>query len=186
MSKVKPPKSKGIPSKYLHARATFLYQAATYLTLQTATSSLEKTPNLAENQRKGHVPTEGLTDHSPLALRLGSDLQQLSRKAQIRLSIDFKRTICKACNTILVPGRTATQTIENLSRGGKKPWADVLVLECNICGGKKTFPVGANKQSRKSQRNVMPKVSKPMMGSDANSPSDLLLQTGTELDSNTG
>jgi ribonuclease P protein subunit RPR2 len=132
MSKVKPPKKpKGAPNKHLHARTAFLYQAATYLTLQT--------------------------DRSPLALGLGSDLQQVSRKAQLHVSVELKRSICKSCNSILVPGRTATQKIENDSRGGRKPWADVLVVQCDVCGGKKRFPVGAKRQGKKGERGLLRK-----------------------------
>jgi ribonuclease P protein subunit RPR2 len=69
----------------------------------------------------------------------------------------LKRTMCKRCNTILVHGSTATQTLDNTSKGGKKPWADVLVLECKLCGGKKRFPVGAKKQEKKSVRRSDPK-----------------------------
>ncbi|KAH8708610.1 RNAse P Rpr2/Rpp21/SNM1 subunit domain-containing protein [Phaeosphaeriaceae sp. PMI808] len=143
MSKVKQPKPKGIPSKHLHARTTFLYQAATYLTLQATANRTATDGRLAQ-------------PHSPLALQLASDLQQVSHKAQLRLSTDLKRTMCKRCNTILVPGRTATQTIENASKDGKKLWADVLFINCKNCGGQKKFPIGAQKQSKKMERKLAP------------------------------
>lgn len=132
MSKVKAPKSKGMPSKHLHARTTFLYQAATYLTVQPGPGS--ETFLSTENTRPdstGQDQRSGQTGF-PLALHLGSDLQQVSRKAQLRLSRDLKRTLCKICNTVLLPGRTATQRVENDSKSGKKPWADVLIVECNF------------------------------------------------------
>ncbi|KAF2829708.1 Rpr2-domain-containing protein [Ophiobolus disseminans] len=178
MSKVKPPKSKGIPSKHLHARTTFLYQAATYLTLQTASNQAVDDP-LADDQASSQT-------RSPVAIRLCSDLQQVSRKAQLRLSVHLKRTMCKRCNTVLVPGRTATQIVENLSKGGKKPWADVLVLKCTTCGGKKKFPVGATKQPKKKDRIVVTEDD-----TSTTSPGDLqepdsAVQTSTEIDSNTG
>lgn len=151
MSKVKPPKTKGIPSKHLHARTTFLYQAAAYLNLQT--SPVQAAANVGITGDSPIVEdTKRLQAHSPIALELGSDLQQVSRKAQLRLAIDVKRTICKRCNTILVPGRTAIQTIENSSKNGRKPWADVLSIECKLCGGKKRFPTGATKQAKKHAR----------------------------------
>jgi ribonuclease P protein subunit RPR2 len=140
----KPPKTKGVPNKHLHARATFLYQAATYLTLQNGAVS--------ETVVSETSPSQGC---SGLALQLGSDLQNVTRKGQVRLSMDLKRNICKSCNTILVPGRTVTQRIENQSKGGKKPWADVLIVECSLCGSKKRFPVGAKRQPRKTERDVM-------------------------------
>src|SRR5689334_19350326 len=100
MSKVKPLKSKGPPNRHLHARTTFLYQAAAYLTLQAPPRDL----GLEEESQSANP---GTSVPSPLALRLGSDLQQVSRKAQLRLSGDLKRSMCKRCNTILIPGPTA-------------------------------------------------------------------------------
>jgi ribonuclease P protein subunit RPR2 len=152
MSKVKPPKAKGIPNKHLHARSTFLYQATTYLCLQTTIHDNEATTDVTEGAQTASYDGHKIQKHSPLALQLGSDLQQVSRKGQLRLAVDLKRSICKSCNTVLIPGRTATQTIENLSRGGRKPWADVLVIACNLCGGKKRLPVGATKQLKKAKR----------------------------------
>ncbi|KAH6618528.1 RNAse P Rpr2/Rpp21/SNM1 subunit domain-containing protein [Boeremia exigua] len=146
MAKVKLPKPKGIPNKHLHARTTFLYQAATYLTLHSTAS---------KESSQGAVNTSG-TDQtlppSPLALQLGSDLHTVSRKAQLRLSIDLKRSMCKSCNAILIPGHTATQTIVNESKGERKPWADVLVINCKRCGSKRRMPVGAKRQTKKRDR----------------------------------
>jgi ribonuclease P protein subunit RPR2 len=39
--------------------------------------------------------------------------------------------------------------IENLSKGGRKPWADVLVVRCRVCGFVKRYPVGARRQRKK-------------------------------------
>ncbi|KAJ8108126.1 hypothetical protein OPT61_g8390 [Boeremia exigua] len=146
MAKDKPPKPKGIPNKHLHARTTFLYQAASYLTLQSSITGPEN----------GHQnPVSGCNQNqqpSPLALRLGSDLHTVSRKAQLRLAVDLKRSMCKSCNAILVPGHTATQTVENQSKGGSKPWADVLVVNCKRCDSKRRIPIGAKRQLKKRDR----------------------------------
>jgi len=181
MSKVKPPKSKGIPSKHLHARTTFLYQAATYLTLQTASNETANDLKTDDQAVPTHSPVS--PTHSPLAIRLCSDLQQVSRKAQLRMSVDLKRTLCKRCNTVLVPGRTATHTVENMSKGGKKPWADVLVLKCTTCGGKKRFPVGAKKQSKKVQRKAASRETTSITSPNDTEQPDSAAQTSTELDS---
>lgn len=110
---------------------------------------------------------------SGLALQLGSHLRAVSLKGQVQLSQNVKRSICKCCNTILIPGRTSTTTVENNSRGGKKPWADVLLVECTTCGSKKRFPMGSKWQVRKTERssaassksrsarNATAKISKP-------------------------
>lgn len=159
MSKVKPPKTKGVPSKHLHARTSFLYQAATYFNLQTL--PLESVTK--DGIFKDHTTimrNQHLQNRSPIALELGSDLQQVSRKGQLRLAVDMKRTICKRCNTILVPGLTAIQTIENSSKDGRKPWADVLCIECRLCGGKKRLPVGVTRQPKKHERQPTSKDTK--------------------------
>lgn len=120
---------------------------------------------------------------SPLALALGSDLQQVSRKGQLRLSVDLKRSLCKSCNTVLVPGRTASHEIENLSKGGSKPWADVLVVTCGVCGGKKRFPVGATKREKKAERKVKTVVGvgeTPTSVEEEGTGEDATPRTGTE------
>lgn len=147
MAKEKPRGPKGVPNRHLHARTTFLYQAATYLTLHaTAEPSQAVDPATAQ-------PPESNQAASAHALRLASHLRAVSLKGQVRLSADIKRSMCKTCNAILVPGRTATQALENKSKGAKKPWADVLEVGCRNCGSKKRFPVGATRQQKKSKRN---------------------------------
>lgn len=180
MSKVKASKPKGVPNKHLHARTTFLYQAATYLTLQT---NAESRPHLKPRTQTGQSEDSQIERPSPLALQLGSDLQQVSRKGQLRLSTDLKRSMCKSCNAILVPGRTATQLVENQSKDGKKPWADVLVLECKLCGGKKRFPVGAKKQLKRSKRTAVSTETMSVTGSRTTQQSDSALLTGTDRNS---
>lgn len=167
-------KPKGIPNKHLHARTTFLYQAATYLTFHSAVSS-----NRAEVRDADTSITHHTEQASPVALQLGSDLHTVSRKAQLRLSADLKRSMCKSCNAVLVPGHTATQVIENLSRCGKKPWADVLVVSCNRCGSQKRLPVGAKRQPKKKARLAASKTAttSDMEGVESTTPA---LYTATE------
>ena len=179
MSKVKAPKSKGMPNKHLHARSTFLYQAATYLTLQTATQD-EFAIDVAQDKESPPHDAPATQRHLPLALELGSDLQQVSRKGQLRLAVDLKRSMCKSCNTVLIPGRTVSQTIENPSKGGRKPWADVLVVTCLICGGKKRFPVGATKQLKKPKRVTTSTIPLSKSASEDGRQSDTTLVTGTD------
>ncbi|KAH6103225.1 hypothetical protein HBI69_201480 [Parastagonospora nodorum] len=187
MSKVKPQKSKGIPSKHLHARTTFLYQAATYLTLQTTSNKTTATRILEsdEDWNSAQTCSEHVPSHSPLALQLGSDLQQVTRKAQLRLSVDLKRSLCKRCNTVLIPGRTATQSVENLSKGGEKPWADVFVLACMTCDGRKRFPVGAKRQDTKKARRAVIKDTASATSLDEVRQTESAAQTSTEFDSTT-
>ena len=81
-----------------------------------------------------------------------SDLRAVSLKGQVRQSPAMKRSICKFCDTVLVEGRNCHSVIENESKGGRKPWADVLVIRCSTCGNSKRFPVSARRQKRKHLR----------------------------------
>ncbi|KAM0709395.1 hypothetical protein Q7P35_003433 [Cladosporium inversicolor] len=89
---------------------------------------------------------------SGLPLQLNAHLRSVAQKAQIRLSRDLKHAICKICNSPLIEGENCLRSTENLSKGGRKPWAAVLVLKCCACGACKRFPIGAKKQKRKSLR----------------------------------
>lgn len=89
---------------------------------------------------------------APMARQLISHLKGVSLKSQIRLSPVIKHSICKKCNTLLAPGSSSSTWVENKSRGGKKPWADVMVIRCRVCDTDKRFPVGSKKQVRRTAR----------------------------------
>ena len=93
-----------------------------------------------------------------LSRQLFAHLRAVSLKSQIRLSPNIKHSICKRCDQLLVPGSSATRYVENKSRNGKKPWADVLVITCMACGASKRFPVGAKRQLRRGKRATQPKI----------------------------
>jgi len=54
-----------------------------------------------------------------------------------------------------VPGKTSIIRLENKSKGGRKPWADVLVVECQRCGLERRYPVGQERQCKKKDRTVV-------------------------------
>jgi ribonuclease P protein subunit RPR2 len=87
-----------------------------------------------------------------LPLRLNDHLRQVAAKSQARLSTAVKHSACKRCNAVFRDGVTCTKFIENLSKGGRKPHANVLVLRCAVCEAEQRFPVGARRQTRKSDR----------------------------------
>ncbi len=156
----------GVHNRALYSRASFLYQAAalcaeTQQPQQDAPSVTEpQAPaqgrvspsggvhgNGSEGRGRGRqAPLQGMSRH------LLTDLRSVSLKTMIRLTPGIKRTICKYCDTLLMEGKTCTSTVENQSKGAKKPWADVLVITCNTCGGAKRFPVAAPRPPRKTAR----------------------------------
>jgi len=104
----------------------------------------------ADGQLEGQTPTM----FAPLTRHLLSQLRGVSLKSQIRLSPNVKHSVCKRCDMLLIPSSTSTTRVDNASRGGRKPWADVLVVQCSSCGTEKRFPVGAKRQFRKENRGL--------------------------------
>lgn len=184
-------KAKGaIPNKHLHARISYLNQAAKYLatcgqqeqrrpvedtvlrsehnSVQSSAkrneyerepSSSEPPPKTTHTAQSEKVAFDHKGDlvfqHSSfggLPLQLSAHLTQVARKSQIRLHQSVKHSICKRCNTPLIEGQTCSRSAENLSKGRRKPHADVLVLQCQGCGAAKRRPVGAQRQRRKTDR----------------------------------
>lgn len=169
MAKAKATKSKGIQHKHLHSRISYLYQAATYLSLHTHETGKQLSaqappaaipPAAADSvthdttaESDGQQPQPlGTPRKLSLARLYASHLRDVSLKSQIRLSPDIKRSLCRRCNTVLIPQVTSTSRVENHSRGGKKPWADVLVVRCNACRAEKRFPTGSKRQKRRTER----------------------------------
>lgn len=188
-------KAIGVSQRHLYCRMSYLYQAATHLMNACSDQGLSTTTATTENKLPGPEQSES-TDHAeevhdinvktPKTLpnvshrlvdqdssavlgpsrHLISQLRSVSLKGQIRLSQAMKHSICKRCDALLVPGSTSSTRVENKSRGGKKPWADVLIITCHSCGAVKRFPVGAKRQSRRphraSETKLTEKNSKPV------------------------
>ncbi|KAI1329940.1 Rpr2-domain-containing protein [Xylariaceae sp. FL0255] len=153
-----------IPNRPLYSRMSYLYQAAVYLRSQAGNNVPDKLQNgpateiggTQDEHRKTSTLSEDKKSKDTLSRHLLTDLRAASLKGQIRLSPAIKSTICKFCDTLLVEGETSTSIVENKSKGGKKPWADVLVIKCSTCGGEKRFPVQAPRQKRRPLRESKP------------------------------
>lgn len=169
MAKIKGSKpSTAIPNKILHSRASYLYQAASYLAEAQQphseldsqrrgkdTTKIDWEPKATTNSTKAGPTASSQANYLPVSRRLISDLRSVSLKGQMRLSPTMKHSICKNCGTMLLDGSTSKDGIENGSKGGKKPWADVLVRRCHTCGWKRRFPIGAKKQKKRKQRSLV-------------------------------
>jgi ribonuclease P protein subunit RPR2 len=143
----------GVPNKNLHSRVSYLYQAAAYLASQKPQSDPQKDPESAEPLTASRQSTDVSTKaHQAAARHLVKDLRAVSQKSQMRISPAMKHSMCKSCDTMLVEGDTCISEVENRSKGSKKPWADVLVLKCTVCGSARRFPLGAERQKRRPHR----------------------------------
>ncbi|CAJ2504219.1 Uu.00g116130.m01.CDS01 [Anthostomella pinea] len=148
-------KAGSVPNRHIYSRISYLYQAATYLeSHNTKQSPAHSSPTADDEtgQLGGQELPPTAQASQTLSRRLLTDLRTTSLKSQIRLSRAMKHTICKFCDSLLVEGETSTSTVENTSKGGKKPWADVLVVKCNSCERAKRYPVGAPRQKRRPVR----------------------------------
>ncbi|ROW16431.1 hypothetical protein VPNG_02849 [Cytospora leucostoma] len=178
----------GVHNRPMYSRISFLYQAATYLAeaAKVGPGSTQTNPPAATDpdvdmEPDGHrdnTKRDGCSTATTQALsrKLLTDLRSVTLKTQIRITPDIKRTICKHCDTLLVEGQTCTSTVENASKGGRKPWADVLTIKCHTCSRQKRFPVNAQRQKRRPHR--APKLQKEVATVEATT-IDAQLQTQT-------
>lgn len=111
-----PPKV--IPHKDHYARINHLYGAANLL---------------AQNKR-----------HSILSRHCARQLDLVAKKAVLKLTPAVKRTLCKKCHAMMIPGLSVEIFIENLSNL-KSPKSDVLVHRCMECNTSKRYPIGINR-----------------------------------------
>lgn len=161
-----------VPNRHVYTRISFLYQASAYLARTgkqgsyttshgpVADASVDTEASVVENANRTQdrtSPTQddkAITASQNMSRRLLTDIRAIAQKSVIRVSPDLKRSMCKYCDALLVEGQTSSTAIENKSKGGKKPWADVLVVKCHACGGEKRFPVSPLEHKRRHLRNV--------------------------------
>lgn|SRR5687767_1512877 len=157
MAKQKGPNS--VPNRHIYTRASYLYQAAQYLASQqpqgTGTDPTEEpATEFITEEPTSHQKPDTRRQNGPknLSRQMLTDMRIVTQKILIRQSPDLKRTICKFCDTLQIEGQTSSSSIENTSRGGRKPWADVLAIRCGTCGHVKRFPVSVARQKRRPIR----------------------------------
>ncbi|KAH9884876.1 Rpr2-domain-containing protein [Xylariomycetidae sp. FL2044] len=144
-----------VPNKPVYSRLSYLYQAASYLGVRheqhPTTAGAEAASARAQDSPDSNTASKSRARRA-LSRRLLSDFRAVSLKTQIRTSPAIKHSICKFCDTLMIEGDTSSSIVENKSKGGKKPWADVLVVTCHTCGGVRRFPVQAPRQKRRPVR----------------------------------
>ncbi|KAF4549928.1 RNAse P Rpr2/Rpp21/SNM1 subunit domain-containing protein [Elsinoe fawcettii] len=144
--------SKGPKARHLQARVAYLDRAAKLLAGQQFSSSATeqvspKTPGVQQATAGGSS-----ANNTGLPLLFSSHMRTVAKRGQVRIAQEVKRSLCKICNTPLLEGKTCSSRIENASKGGNKPQADVKTVECMNCGGVKRFPGGVKRQAKRSQR----------------------------------
>ncbi|KAI0124749.1 RNAse P Rpr2/Rpp21/SNM1 subunit domain-containing protein [Xylariales sp. AK1849] len=137
-----------VQGRPIYSRISYLYQAASYLGSTSTGTETAREPLPSG----GQLSLSEVEVKQAVSRRLLTELRATSHKAQIRLSPAMKHTVCKVCDTLLVEGDTCSSLIENKSKGGKKPWADIMVISCRTCGAVKRFPLNSSRQKRRPLR----------------------------------
>ncbi|KAK0485300.1 RNAse P Rpr2/Rpp21/SNM1 subunit domain-containing protein, partial [Armillaria luteobubalina] len=113
------PNVNSVPNKDIIQRLNFLYQASVYLNGVTSQSP----------SRRRRVST------SDLSRSYVSSMKVVGQKTVVKMDPSIKRTICKGCNTILVPGSMVTIRVnKSASRG------HVMVYTCTHCKTTRRIP----------------------------------------------
>lgn len=141
MAKQKP--KAPVQNRTAYSRMSYLYQAASYLARCHEQAPNNAAPAQNEQQAKDSV-----------ARRMVSEMRAVALKTQVRIDPSIKRRVCRYCDSVLIEGESCTSVVENKSKHGSKPWADVLVTKCRTCGREKRVPVGASRQKRRPFREV--------------------------------
>jgi ribonuclease P protein subunit RPR2 len=168
-----------VANRHTYARISYLYQASNYLANLSGCStgvlapqtSVEHASHLAQSKPSPVANTTTVDDlavnmnlpetlsldayqprrQNPAAY-LASHISTISLKSKTKVSRDVKRTICKRCSSILVPGKTSKVRVQNLSKNSKKPWADVLIVQCDLCAMEKRYPIGMERQAKQAKK----------------------------------
>lgn len=181
MAKKKPGQ---VPNRHIYTRISFLYQAAICLAQPTLSGPISASADVdtdagADTNMENHGDRmqdqlgpiqdgKAVTANQNMSRKLLTDMRAITQKSVIRISPRIKRSICKYCDSLLIDGQTSSSVVENKSKGGRKPWADVLVIRCHTCGREKRFPINAPTQKRrqlrhfKDQKAMEPDAAPPM------------------------
>jgi len=142
-----------------HSRISYLHRIAKQLSLannglgssgrNSMNMEIDSGPSKEPQAKKNEIKTEHpqvshlnvpLLKQNALPAYLNSHMSTLRLKTDARVPRNIKRSICKRCKAQLINGQTSSTSVENKSRGGKKPWANVLVISCRCCGMEKRYP----------------------------------------------
>jgi ribonuclease P protein subunit RPR2 len=142
---------------HIRARMAYLHKAAIYLQTHPKPETNTTTQN-SDNKNQGDNEKENETNQAVSGIQVTisrqyiTQMRSIAQKAQQRLSQETKRSFCKRCDLLLVPGETCTEEIQNESKGRRKPWADVLVVRCKACETVKRFPQNQKRSAKLAVR----------------------------------
>ncbi|KAL1936507.1 hypothetical protein VTP01DRAFT_641 [Rhizomucor pusillus] len=116
-----------------YQRMNFLHQAAVLMTtiVEHNSNDSQRQPSRSKHVWQGD-PKGSL---APLGRYYNNTMKKISRKLVSRVDPSIKRSVCKRCDTTLIPGRTASVRITSRPQ-------TATVTQCNICGCTKHLLAG--------------------------------------------
>jgi len=150
------PNPNSVTNRDILQRLNFLYQASTYLnSLQAGpsrtpqskapvdrstdavhdiaspgTTASSKKDKRREQNRRRHPTT-----YTDLSRSYVQSMKTIGTKTNVRMDPSVKRTLCKGCNIVLVPGSTAAVRIKSSSAHGH-----VMTYSCLLCNHVRRIP----------------------------------------------
>ncbi|TFK53537.1 Rpr2-domain-containing protein [Heliocybe sulcata] len=141
------PNPNNISSRDILQRMNFLYQAGAYLSTLPAEASSREAPHPAAGQKRRK------------ARAYVDSMRTVGQRTVVKLDPSVKRTLCRSCNLILIPGTTATVRIKS-----SPSHEHVVTYTCTTCNSARRIPappvlvvnseVKADKQAESSSTNV--------------------------------
>ncbi|KAF9792598.1 Rpr2-domain-containing protein [Thelephora terrestris] len=111
-----PPNPHSVPNREIMQRLNFLYQASTWLSslpaskgdvTPTAEPSVPPVISSDSKGKKKQKPRVPPVTPAYLSRAYVSSMKAIGRKTVVKLDPSVKRTICKGCDALLIPGMTA-------------------------------------------------------------------------------
>ncbi|KAH8929294.1 Rpr2-domain-containing protein [Atractiella rhizophila] len=125
---------KNVMNKDVLQRLNFLYQASVlFSSLPTSRSGEESAqePSLGKNLKSS---TRSGRKASATPNRLTKEMKEIAKRGTVRMDPNVKRSICKNCFAILIPGNTST------SQRSSKHHGHEIFITCQQCGFGRRLP----------------------------------------------
>ncbi|KIK69088.1 hypothetical protein GYMLUDRAFT_214065 [Collybiopsis luxurians FD-317 M1] len=131
------PNPSSVSNQDVIQRLNFLYQASVYLNNIHSTTTFSKSESTlslpANNQDDSQSKTmnkrrKKIVKLNDLSRNYIETLKTVGTRTTVQLDPSVKRTLCKACNTVLIPGSTASIRTKRLPSHGH-----VMVYTCMTC-----------------------------------------------------
>ncbi|KII92605.1 hypothetical protein PLICRDRAFT_172677 [Plicaturopsis crispa FD-325 SS-3] len=139
-SKEDTPNVTGVANRDIIQRLNFLYQASTYLNHISAPPPPPPHQNPdgqddTQRESPGNKRRRKTVSASDLSRAYVKTMKVVGQKAIVRMDPAVKRTLCKGCNTVLVPGSTANVRVRSSSSHGH-----IVVYTCLSCTTTRRLP----------------------------------------------